>query len=168
MTKIAENPCHLDVPKVKGSIRSIEDRIFITLLTEKGASKSELAKIINVNYKTISDNIKKMADKGYIIKRQFDNVEDLYFLTMSGVYELEYRFNLEYFKSLHNHLDSFGFDEYQIAHFLRNRFYKFYTKGEWDETTLVNQFVEWAESNNIDYEVKLEKNNSKKLKKTIE
>ena len=50
MTKVAESPCRLDVPKVKGAIRSIEDRIFITLLTEKGSSKSELAKIINVNY----------------------------------------------------------------------------------------------------------------------
>lgn len=142
--------CNLDLPRnTKGMILSTEDIILSTLFREKSSTKYELKKITGIEYPEILNTIDKMELKGYVVKREYEKVPT-YYLTMAGVYEMEYRFNRDYFLNLHYSLESFGFDRNNVERFLKNRFYNLYIAGKWNELTLHSQYRTWCESNNIE------------------
>ncbi len=147
MNKPAKD-CGLDVKDLKGRVLTTEDKIMCKLFYEKGMTKYELHKALEESYKNIMEKIYSMEVKGYLIARPY-NGETLYYLTVAGVYELEFRMNYEYFKSLHAYLESYSTDAHDVEAFLRNRFYKLYSEGDWDESTLLEQFVEWARKRDI-------------------
>lgn len=142
--------CKLDLPNnTNGMILTIEDKILSILFREKSLTKYELQKVLNVDYKDLFIVMERMETKGYIVKRKYENIST-YYLTMPGVYEMEYRFNCEYFLYLHFKLESYGYDRSNVERFLKNRFYNLYIAGKWDESTLNDQYKEWCKSNNID------------------
>ncbi len=140
--------CNLDVKDLEGKILSTEDRIMTTLFYEKGLTKYELRSALGESYRNISKNIVDMENKGYVVRR-FYNDDIIFHLTAAGVYELEYRLNTEYFLYLHDFLESYSYNDHDVQAFLRNRFYKLYSEGVWDEVTLLNQFEEWASQRDI-------------------
>ena len=140
--------CNLDVKDLEGKVLSTEDRIMTTLFYEKGLSKYELRQMLNESYRSISSVIANMEEKGYVIPREY-NREFYYHLTVAGVYELEYRLNTEYFVYLHQMLELYSYDSHDVQAFLRNRFYKLYSEGVWDEETLPEQFETWASQRDI-------------------
>ena len=140
---------NIDIPDTKGTLLTTEDKILCVLVKEKGLSKYDLLKLIDVNYNTIRLAITKMQDKGYVVERIVDN-DSVYYLTAAGMYELEYRRNLEVFENLHLRLVKQGYNNYQVASFLKNRFYRFYIAGTWDNDTLEEQYAEWCYSNDLD------------------
>lgn len=140
----------VELPNLKGALLSTEDKIFETLAKEKGASKYEISKATKIPYTTIRAIITLMENKGYVVEREYSS-EQIYYLTAAGVYELEYRFNYNVYKDLHEKLLSLNYDSYDVERFLKNRFYRFYVEGIWEEDTLSEQFKEWCQSNGIEY-----------------
>lgn len=142
--------CKLDLPKyTKGMILSTEDKILSILFKEKSCTKGELKRQSGVEFPVILLHLENMSLKGYIVERNYEN-QPTYYLTASGMYELEYRFNRDYFLGLHFGLEMAGYDRNNVERFLKNRFYNFYIAGEWDEISLPSQYKTWCESNNIE------------------
>ncbi len=142
--------CNLDLPKnTKGMILSTEDKIMSILFREKSCTKGELKRQSGVEFPVVLLTLEKMSLKGYVVERNYEN-QPTYYLTGAGVYELEYRFNRDYFLGLHFGLEKIGYDRNNVERFLKNRFYNFYIAGEWNETTLPYQYKNWCESNNIE------------------
>lgn len=144
-----KDKCKLDLPNTNGMLLSVEDRILSTLFREKSCTKGELKRIIKTEYPVILLTLEKMALKGFVVERNYENVPT-YYLTSAGVYEMEYRFNRDYFLRLHYGLESLGYDRNNVERFLKNKFYNFYIAGYWDELTLSKQYKEWCDSNNIE------------------
>lgn len=140
--------CGLDVKDLNGKVLTTEDKIMCKLFYEKGMTKYELHKALEESYKNIMEKISSMEEKGYLIARPY-NGETLYYLTVAGVYELEFRMNTEYFITLHGYLENYSNNAHDVQAFLRNRFYKLYSEGVWDESTLPEQFAEWARKRDI-------------------
>ena len=151
----------LDLKQVGGAIYSTEDRILGTLMREKGATKAELSKITGIAYPAIRNTIIKMEDKGFVVGRRQDDTVYFY-LTMAGAYEVQDRLNSETVNAYFNYLTDKGYDYQNVQKFLKNRFYKFYIAGEWNPTTLDEQYMEWCDSNNLTYT----KSHTKKLQYT--
>ena len=140
--------CGLDVPRSGLGTYSVEDQIFATLFTEKGLSMDEIFKRLGVNYRDIISNINRMINHGYIVERSRYN-DKYYYLTSSGMYELEFRFNERYFMELHAGLEARGYNRFHVEKFLKNRFYRFYLEGKWEVDRLEDQYLDWCESNDI-------------------
>lgn len=154
--------CNLDLPKnTKGMILSTEDKIMSILFREKSCTKGELKRQSGVEFPVVLLTLEKMSLKGYVVERNYEN-QPTYYLTGAGVYELEYRFNRDYFLGLHFGLEKIGYDRNNVERFLKNRFYNLYIAGEWNETTLPFQYKNWCESNNI--ELYSQQENTLKLK----
>ena len=151
----------LDLQITSESLLSTEDKIFVTLMKEKGATKGELTKLTGVLYTEIRKNIINMENKGYVVGSRIDDLVYFY-LTMAGAYEAEDRLNSETVNAYFNYLTDKGYDYQNVQKFLKNRFCKFYIAGEWNPTTLDEQYMEWCDSNNLTYT----KSHTKKLQYT--
>jgi len=141
----------LDLPKTKGMILSLEDRILIELFNEKGRTTSEISKKVGLNsYSKVRETLIKMIEKGYVYLRN-DVPDNVFYLTKEGVKEVQYRINYEEYIRLYTILEEQGFYFVNIDKCLRDRFYNYYMTGEWNEETLVEQYKLWCESNKLDY-----------------
>ena len=140
---------NLDIPKYNFKDLDDENSIFLTLYIEKGASKYEMSRKTKKRYEAISAAITTLQNKGFIIERLIDN-EHLYYLTVAGVYELENRFNGEYVEGLITRFIIEGYNRRYVEDFLKNRFYKSYTEGVYNEATLEEQYIVWCEANELD------------------
>ncbi len=150
----------IDKPTMGGRNLSIEDIILYRLFEEKALTKGELVSLTKCkSYSCIKKTIENMESKGYVYGRRVDNVT-YYYLTANGVYEFEYRFNTYSYMYYHAIFPKIMYNEDNVSRFLKNRFYRFYMTGEWDSETLVNQYLEWCESNSLDPYIHI----SKKLK----
>lgn len=141
----------LDITNLSGSILSIEDKILLTLLTEKGCTKGELSKHTNIVYSEIKRVIDAMEIKGYVVQRKINETTILYYLTMQGAYEVQDRLNTETVSMYYNYLVNVGFSYQNVTKFLRRKFYDFYILGVWDPTDLESQYKIWCDSNNLEY-----------------
>ena len=94
----------LDITNLNGSILSTEDKILLTLLTEKGCTKGELSKHTNIVYSEVKRVIEEMEVKGYVVQRQVNETISLYYLTMPGAYEVQDRLNTNTVKMYRNYL----------------------------------------------------------------
>ena len=141
-------------------IYTIEDKIFISLMKEKGLSKSELVTTTNTAYPAIRNTIIKMEDKGYVVARNVENYNQMYFLTQAGVYEAQDRLNTNVFHFYHKILTDMSYPYEIVSKFLRNVFYKYYISGTFNPHNLDTDYIKWCETNGI----KVEKTNTKKLK----
>ena len=141
----------LDITNLNGSILSTEDKILLTLLTEKGCTKGELSKHTNIVYSEVKRVIEEMEVKGYVVQRQINETIFLYYLTMPGAYEVQDRLNTDTVKMYRNYLVSVGFSYDNVIKFLKRKFYDFYIAGVWNPTDLEDQYKTWCDSNNLEY-----------------
>lgn len=141
----------LDITNVNKSILSTEDRILLTLLTEKGCTKGELSKHTNIVYSEIKRAIDAMEIKGYVVQRQVNDSTVLYYLTMPGAYEVQDRLNSNTVSMYSNYLVNVGFSYDNVIKFLKRKFYDFYIAGIWNPTDLEEQYKSWCDSNNLPY-----------------
>lgn len=139
---------NLDIPKYNFNDLDVENSIFLSLYIEKGASKYEMARKTKKKYERIRAAIAVLQNKGFVIERVVKN-EQLYFLTVAGVYELENRFNGEYVEGLITQFTMEGYNRRYVEDFLKNRFYKSYVEGIYNEITLEQQYVVWCEANEL-------------------
>lgn len=140
----------LDLPKTKGMVLTLEDRILIEIFNEKGCTTSEISKKIRPKaYSVIRANLDRMTEKGYVYFRN-DSLDNIYYLTKEGVNEVEYRINFDVYDRLITVLLEEGFYIINVYKFLKDRFYNYYFKGEWNEETLVDQYRLWCEANELD------------------
>lgn len=149
----------LDLPKVKDINSSTEDKILSLLFVEKGLTKSDISKGVNVNYQRVLEVITLMEEKGFVIFREYSN-GNFYYLTREGVREAEYRLNTETYLDIYEYLIGLGYYMHNILNFMKNAFYKYYLEGVWNGNTLESQYLTWCENNNLNPKEKV-----KKLKK---
>jgi len=139
----------LDLPKVKDINTGTEDKILSLLFVEKGLTKIDISKGVNVNYQRVLEVITSMEEKGFVI-----------YLTREGVREAEYRLNTETYLDIYEYLVGLGYYPHNILNFMKNAFYKYYLEGVWNGNTLESQYLAWCDSNNLNPKEKI-----KKLKK---
>lgn len=142
----------LELKITNDTVFSLEDEILVALFKEKGSTIRELIKCVSkVNFMAMNNELTNMENKGFVVRRTYESCS-YYYLTSYGASEAEYRFNTNIYFKLYDYLKSRGYNNMNIIGFLKNRFYRFYIEGKWENECFVEQYIAWCESNGLDPE----------------